>query len=122
MIGAGNDAKPGGNAGSAPGFNDAFALPEVFRALVLPDHRIQASAGRRAPGQRAGSPRRRVVETQRVVDRGTDQRPQIEQARNRISGGYETARQWSLITCPVGCQRTGPTMTASGKTAPDGRP
>ena len=83
MIGAGNRAEPCRDTG-APAFHDGPALPKIFRAFIVADDRIEAAARRRVPEQRARGPGRCLVEMQRLVDGGIDQRFKVEQARNGV--------------------------------------
>src|SRR3954454_10796113 len=79
MIGAGDGAEAGVETSGAPEIDDTCALPEIFRALKFPDHGIETSTRRRPPAERTRSSCGGVVEMQRLVDRGADQRSQVEQ-------------------------------------------
>jgi len=106
----------------APVLDDRLALPKIFRAFVCADYRVEAAARRRLPEQRAHSPGRQLVELQRLVDRGPDQRPQIEQPRNGVGRKQEIPGQRSIIGRPVGRQHAGGEMSSGGMAADDERP
>ena len=90
-------------------------------ALISANHCIQRAARRRLPEQGAHRPCRSIVEIQRRVDGGADQRAQVKQPRNGVGRGHERCRQRCIERAPVRRQHAGGEMPAGGMTAHDER-
>ena len=91
----------GVDAGAAPALGDGPALAQIFRALVAPDHGVEAKARRRLPGERALQLGLGVVHAERRVDARLDERLQREDAGDGVAGGDEIPRQLLVDRRPI---------------------
>ena len=92
VIGGGNRAELRSDSSLTPRLDNASALPVIFRALGLAHDGIEAALAGRLPEQRACSAGCGLIKAQGLVEGSWNQRRQIEQAGDRVSGNDEIGR------------------------------
>src|SRR6202049_4058776 len=111
MVGAGDRHVAGSDPLAAPILGDGPARTQELAALLPADPCVEdAGARRRLPVERRDAARFRGVELQLLVHADADEWREIEQARNRQSGGHEVSGK--IARAPVGGNEAGGEMPA----------